>query len=426
MRRSQQQTRDLVSLDEFARSIGQAVADDEVIGVLLAQTRQVLDAEQAWLVDRGSRCVHLYDGETLWQDDRLSVPDQRLLEMTRGGRVVNGSQADLLRGMEHLLAAQPDDVGRRRVPAGGRSTRRPGVPSRRRAGASADSCCTPAWRSRTTSSCTDCAPSPRPTTTSPTTTRSPASPAGPRFNQDLSGALLEGQCAAVLLLDLDRFKEVNDTLGHHNGDVVLEEVGRRITDRLDPTDLVSRLGGDEFAVLLTGERSEDEVYELARGIEVDLKRPFLVADLLVDVGASIGIALPGPRRVRPRRPPPPRRRRHVRRQERARGREVLHGRSRPLLAPAPGPRAAVPIRDRAERAAPLLPAADRSRDGRGHGRRDVVALAPTRRGLRAARGVHPDGGAHRPDRPADPAGDHRVDRAVRASGTRRAGPSGSR
>src|SRR3954463_9785905 len=111
MRRSQQQTRDLISLDEFARSIGQAVIDDDVIGVLLAQTRQVLDAEQAWLVDKGSRCVHLYDGETLWQDDRLSAPDQRLLEMTCGGQVVNGSQADLLRGMEHLLAAQPSSSG---------------------------------------------------------------------------------------------------------------------------------------------------------------------------------------------------------------------------------------------------------------------------------------------------------------------------
>ncbi len=291
MRRSQQQTRDLVSLDEFARSIGQAVADDEVIGVLLAQTRQVLDAEQAWLVDRGSRCVHLYDGETLWQDDRLSVPDQRLLEMTRGGRVVNGSQADLLRGMEHLLAAQPTTsgdgefllaVGRRAGRefrpddelAFGRLVLHAGVALQNHQ---------LVHRLRAESEANHYLANHDALT---------GLPSRSRFNQDLSGALLEGQCAAVLLLDLDRFKEVNDTLGHHNGDVVLEEVGRRITDRLDPTDLVSRLGGDEFAVLLTGERTEDEVYELARGIEVDLKRPFLVADLLVDVGASIGIALP--------------------------------------------------------------------------------------------------------------------------------------
>jgi diguanylate cyclase (GGDEF)-like protein len=289
MRRSQL-NRDLDSLDEFAHAIGQAVADDEVIGVLLAQSRQVLDAQLAWLVDHDSDCVHIFDGERSWREDGLSASDRQLVEMTRGGRLLNGSEPDLVRGMEHLMAAQPTAgdgefllaVGRRTgrafrsqdESAFGRLVLHAGVALQHHQ---------LVHRLRAESEANHYLANHDALT---------GLPSRSRFNEELTRALSDGQCAAVLLLDLDRFKEVNDTLGHHNGDVVLEEVGRRISDRLAPTDLVSRLGGDEFAVLLRGARLDDEIYELARGIEVALKHPFQVAGLLVDVGASIGIALP--------------------------------------------------------------------------------------------------------------------------------------
>jgi diguanylate cyclase (GGDEF)-like protein len=290
MRRSHQ-TRDLDSLDEFARAIGQAVADDVVIDVLLDQSRQVLDAELTWLVDRGAQRVHLFDGERHWEEDSVSTSDQGLLDMTRGNRVVNGSQPDLLRGMEHLLAAQPTTSGEgefllavgRRAGKAFRSTEESAFARLVLHAGVALQHHQLVHRLRAESEANHYLANHDALT---------GLPSRSRFNEDLTEALVAGQCAAVLLLDLDRFKEVNDTLGHHNGDVVLEEVGRRISHRLTSNDLVSRLGGDEFAVLLRGARTEDEVYELARGIEVDLKRPFSVADLLVDVGASIGIALP--------------------------------------------------------------------------------------------------------------------------------------
>ncbi len=95
---------------------------------------------------------------------------------------------------------------------------------------------------------------------------------------------------ALLVMDLDRFKEVNDTLGHHVGDELLEQVARRIEQAAPSAELIARLGGDEFAVLLIG-RNEDQAIAVARDILQALSDVFSLNDIDVDVAGSLGIAL---------------------------------------------------------------------------------------------------------------------------------------
>ena len=108
--------------------------------------------------------------------------------------------------------------------------------------------------------------------------------------EEAIGRLADGH-AAVMLMDLDRFKEVNDTLGHHSGDLLLQEVASRIRLSLRQQDSVARLGGDEFAVLLPNLTEAGQVVSTAERIAEALRQPFQIDELSVDIGASIGIAL---------------------------------------------------------------------------------------------------------------------------------------
>ena len=108
-------------------------------------------------------------------------------------------------------------------------------------------------------------------------------------------AIAEGHrlqhAVGFFLLDVDRFKDVNDTLGHHVGDELLQHVAARIASVLRPEDTVGRLGGDEFAVLLPTVRDRAAAEEIATRIRAAIAEPFSLHGVHIDLDASVGIAL---------------------------------------------------------------------------------------------------------------------------------------
>jgi diguanylate cyclase (GGDEF)-like protein len=112
-----------------------------------------------------------------------------------------------------------------------------------------------------------------------------------RVEQALLAARRDGGSFAILLIDLDRFKEINDTLGHQSGDRVLEEVARRLQRTLRESDTVARLGGDEFVLLARASGETRDALAVAERLHHAFGRPFTLDGLLLEVEASIGITL---------------------------------------------------------------------------------------------------------------------------------------
>lgn len=115
------------------------------------------------------------------------------------------------------------------------------------------------------------------------------------FNERLSAAISlahrHGNALGVLYLDLDGFKQINDTLGHGCGDQLLQQVAGRLTQCIRESDAVARLGGDEFVVLLNEVSGQGNVEEVARKIALSLRAPFNLAAKKTVISVSIGIAL---------------------------------------------------------------------------------------------------------------------------------------
>lgn len=111
-----------------------------------------------------------------------------------------------------------------------------------------------------------------------------------RLNQSILRAQRNSEAFAVLFVDLDHFKQVNDTLGHEAGDKLLKQVATRLTDCVRGSDTVARMGGDEFNIILTGVNSRETVESLARKILQQLLKPFVVAGTEQQISASVGIA----------------------------------------------------------------------------------------------------------------------------------------
>ncbi|WP_237479001.1 putative bifunctional diguanylate cyclase/phosphodiesterase [Lichenibacterium dinghuense] len=114
---------------------------------------------------------------------------------------------------------------------------------------------------------------------------------GTRLDEARARLDRQGEGFAVLAVDLDRFKHVNDTLGHPIGDALLRKVAERLEITLRPTDTVARLGGDEFAVVQSDASGPEEAGTLAKRIVDLLGRAYVVDGHLVNIGASVGVAL---------------------------------------------------------------------------------------------------------------------------------------
>ena len=112
-----------------------------------------------------------------------------------------------------------------------------------------------------------------------------------RLQQAVASGRRGGHSVAVVIVDLDRFKEVNDTLGHHHGDELLREIAQRLRAVLRAEDTVARLGGDEFAIVLTQVSNEEAAVAVVRKTLQQLERPVLLERLAVDIGASAGVAM---------------------------------------------------------------------------------------------------------------------------------------
>lgn len=115
------------------------------------------------------------------------------------------------------------------------------------------------------------------------------------FAEELKRAFLTSQRSgadfALLLLDLNRFKDINDTYGHGAGDEIIQAVARRLRERLRKSDFIARIGGDEFAIIQRPVRGRQEVTDLVTLIQAAMKVPCTAANTEIDVGLSIGVAI---------------------------------------------------------------------------------------------------------------------------------------
>jgi diguanylate cyclase (GGDEF)-like protein/PAS domain S-box-containing protein len=223
-----------------------------------------------------------------------------------------------------------------------------------------------------------------------------------RIANAISGARRSALAMAVLLLDLDRFKDVNDTLGHQVGDLLLTEVGPRLQQPLRAADTVARLGGDEFAILLPGSTDLATACRVAERIVEALRQPFVIQGLILEVGVSIGVALYPEHGAAPAR-----RCGDVRGQARPDRLRRLQRRVRHPQRPSADLDRPAPPRDRERPAAPRVPAQDRRPHHRLGRRRGPDPLAAPRARRDPAGGVHSQRRADRSDQAAHALGDER-------------------
>ena len=112
-----------------------------------------------------------------------------------------------------------------------------------------------------------------------------------QLNNELARAAATGRGFALHLIDLDRFKSINDGFGHHQGDRLLKEIGVRLLRETRSDDVVARLGGDEFAIVQRSISHLDEAEQLAQRVIAAISRPFFIESYRASIGASVGITI---------------------------------------------------------------------------------------------------------------------------------------
>jgi len=111
------------------------------------------------------------------------------------------------------------------------------------------------------------------------------------IEKNIEKALLDDKRFAILFVDLDKFKLINDSLGHSHGDDILKKVARRIEENIRHDDYLARSGGDEFLIILNDIEDENEITEIAKNIVRRFRKPFELEDITVHITCSIGICL---------------------------------------------------------------------------------------------------------------------------------------
>ncbi|MBL6946539.1 MAG: GGDEF domain-containing response regulator [Rhodospirillales bacterium] len=101
----------------------------------------------------------------------------------------------------------------------------------------------------------------------------------------------DGSLFAIVYMDIDDFKPVNDTFGHHVGDELLKRIAKRVTERLRGSDAVARVGGDEFIVLLSKVRNAESVATVSDELALAISQPYVIDGKTIEIGVSIGVAL---------------------------------------------------------------------------------------------------------------------------------------
>ena len=112
-----------------------------------------------------------------------------------------------------------------------------------------------------------------------------------RLQQAIAGAKREKSHMGLMFIDLDKFKPVNDTLGHHVGDLLLKDVAKRMLDCLRESDSAARIGGDEFVVLLPYVETEEDAVAVAEKIRLALNQPFELLGNKIEISSSIGVSV---------------------------------------------------------------------------------------------------------------------------------------
>ncbi|MFM7067909.1 MAG: putative bifunctional diguanylate cyclase/phosphodiesterase [Actinomycetes bacterium] len=115
-----------------------------------------------------------------------------------------------------------------------------------------------------------------------------------RIGEAIGRAERDGRRAAVLFIDLDRFKSVNDTLGHASGDLLLQALANRLRRSVRSRDTVARFSGDEFVICLDGVASESDAMAVVEKLHANLRKPYVIADRKVVLTASVGAAMSSP------------------------------------------------------------------------------------------------------------------------------------